>query len=230
MFVNCFYKIYFGNVLFPKGASCRLLCFSTHFLQQLFVFETFRTHTFSSKIGPRDRHVSRIQCFRTLAWEIANNCMVITDNPIKVYMFWKLNKWASQTSIIFSQKQIQVHDNYHTKDNNIYRYWQETKVQNKNISLSLNKRHITVLFSKRFKWAASKCYESGHSTKCSVHWLFGGKSAKTSKMPGSIISISSSELAASMFSKSEMSTSFWLRRLNSPAVGISEHSRVNCYR
>ena len=39
MFVNCFYKTYFGNVLFPKGTSCRLLCFSTNFLQQLFVFE-----------------------------------------------------------------------------------------------------------------------------------------------------------------------------------------------
>ena len=68
---------------------------------------------------------------------------------------------------------------------------------------------------------------TGYSTRCSVHWFFGGKSAKTSKMSG-LISVSSSELAESMFSKSEMSTSFWLRRLNSPAVGIGEHSRVNC--
>ena len=96
--------------------------------------------------------------------------------------------------------------------------------------LSLNERHITVLFSKRFTLAASINAMTGYLTRCSVHWFFGGKSATTSKMSGSNISISSSELAVSMFSKSEMSTLLWLRRLNSPAVGISKHSRVNCYR
>ena len=157
--------------------------------------------------------------------------MVITDNPTKVCIFLKLNEWASHTTIIYSRKQIQVHDTYHIKNNNVYRNWQETNVQNKNISLSLNERHITVLFRKRFTLAAPISYAmTGYSTRCSVHWFFGGKSATTSKMFGSIISVSSSELAMSMFSKSEMSTLWWFRRLNSPAVGIGRHSRVNCYR
>ena len=75
-------------------------------------------------------------------------------------------------------------------------------VQNKNISLSLNERHITVLFRKQFTLAASINAMTGYSTRCSVHWFFGGKSATTSKMFGSIISVSSSDLAMSMFSKS----------------------------
>ena len=105
--------------------------------------------------------------------------MVITDNPIKVCIFWKLNEWASHTTIIYSRKQIQVHDTYHIKNNNVYRNWQETNVQNKNISLSLNERHITVLFRKRFTLAASINAMTGYSTRCSVHWFFGGKSATT---------------------------------------------------
>ena len=156
--------------------------------------------------------------------------MVITDNPIKVCIFWKLNDWARHTTIIYSRKQIQVHNTYHIKNNNVYRNWQETNVQNKNISLSLNERHITIVFRKRFTLAASINAMTGYSTRCSVHWFFGGKSATTSKMFGSIISVSLSELAMSMFSKSEMPTSWWLRRLNSPAVGIGRQSRVNCYR
>ena len=156
--------------------------------------------------------------------------MVITNNPIKVWIFWKLNEWASHTTIIYSRKQIQVHETYHIKNNNVYRNWQERNVQNKNISLSLNERHITVLFRKRFTLAAPINAMTGYSTRCSVHWFFGGKLATTSKMFGSIICVSSSNLAMSMFSKSEISTSWWLRRLNSPAVGIGRHSRVNCYR
>ena len=128
--------------------------------------------------------------------------MVITDNPIKVCIFWKLNEWASHTTIIYSRKQIQVHDTYHIKNNNVYRNWQETNVQNKNILLSLNERHITVLFRKRFTLAASINAMTGYSTRCSIHWFFGGKSATTSKMFRSIISVSSSDLAMSMFSKS----------------------------
>ena len=93
---------------------------------------------------------------------------------------------------------MQVHDNYHTKNNNVYRNCQEKNFQNKNIFLSLNERHI----SKRFTLAAS--INAGYLTRCSVHWFFGGKLATTSKMSGSIISVSSSELAVSMFSKSEM--------------------------
>ena len=156
--------------------------------------------------------------------------MVITDNPIKLCIFWKLNEWAIHTTIIYSQKQRQVHDNYHIKNNNVYRNWQETNIQTKNILLSLNERHITILFRKRFTLAASINAMTGYSTRCSVHWFFGGKSATTSNKFGSIISVSSSELAMSMFSKSEMSTSWWLRWLNWPAIGIGKHSRVNCYR
>ncbi len=78
--------------------------------------------------------------------------------------------------------------------------------------------HVGCIWSKCYDWILNKMF--------SPLVFFGGKIATTSKMSGSIISVSSSELAVSMFSKLEMSTSLWLRRLNAPAFGIGKHSRV----
>ena len=53
--------------------------------------------------------------------------------------YLKMNEWASHSTIIYSRKQIHVHDNYHIKNNNVQLY---TEIYNKRNNNKMSKIKI----------------------------------------------------------------------------------------